>query len=90
MKKIILTLGLIAIFMTSCFDIKTSTKTYSNMGDLLTDCEGYAVLVTIDFNKGNFDSKQYVYIIKDSTGTCRVYSGGIMKINAGDTLLIKN
>ena len=90
-KTLILTLALFTLLLSSCGELKVKPKTfYTNFGQLLTDCEGYAVLVTMEDNEGSYKSSRFSYTIKDSTGICRTFSGGKMEINKGDTLLKKN
>lgn len=74
----------------SCMNVSPVAKTkYHEIGLLLTSCEGYAIVIGVMVNEGNFDHCKYGLLIKDSTSIIREYWRAKIEATKGDTLIIK-
>lgn len=81
MKKLILFIS-ISLFATSCHlpdDILT-------MNEILSKCEGHAIVVAKGYNEGNYETHRYYLIIRDDTGHSFEYRGANYNVSVGDTL----
>lgn len=59
---------------------------HSNMGELLMECKGNAVVKAKGVNEGNFDSYKHYLIIVDDSSNCFEYVGAEYSVSVGDTL----
>lgn len=96
MKKIIYIacIVLLSITLYSCgFDnhsVEQEDVThYTNLEELLNDCDSYGVVISTIVYNGNYKSRSDGIIVQDGAGICREYVGGVTDAIVGDTIVIK-
>lgn len=81
MKKLLI--GLIGFGLFSC---DPHNMGGDNMGIILDNCKGHAVVVTTGINTDMNQSVRYHIIIKDDSSNCFEYIGSQLDVKKGDTL----
>ena len=79
---------LLIVTMSSCDNTpsKTPDSKYLNLGELLQDCNGHAIVRAKGINEGNFDHCKHYLIIIDDSSNCFEYVGAKYDAEVGDTL----
>jgi len=81
---IIASFCIIAIVL--CVTTSNQPPDRHNIGDVLSRCEGHAIVVAKGFNSGNFEAYQHYLLIRDDDMNVYEYYGAKFDIEVGDTL----
>lgn len=80
---------ILSFLLVSCGETagtKSEHNQYLNLGTLLQQCKGNAIVKAKGINEGNFDYRKHLLIIVDDSSNCFEYVGANFDVEVGDTL----